>query len=144
MPEHVLVPLDESPLSQQALEYALENHADADITVFHAIDFAEAGYSASMESALPGYWQEWYEDTLEEADALFVDAQTTATEYDVTLASEAVVGQPARSIVEFAEDNDVDQVVMGSHGRKGMKRILLGSVAETVIRRAPCPVTVVR
>jgi nucleotide-binding universal stress UspA family protein len=44
----------------------------------------------------------------------------------------------------LAEDHDVDGIVMGSHGRSGISRVLLGSVAETAVRRAPCPVTIVR
>ena len=54
------------------------------------------------------------------------------------------VGNPAEEIVAYAEDNGVDHVVLGSHGRQGMSRLLLGSVAETVVRGSPVPVTVVR
>ena len=49
-----------------------------------------------------------------------------------------------REIIGFAEDNDVSHIVIGSHGRTGASRVLLGSVAQTVVRRAPTPVTVVR
>ncbi|MFD1587429.1 universal stress protein [Halorientalis brevis] len=144
MSEHVLVPMDESPLSAKALEHALEKHEDAEFTVIHVLDFVDAGYGAPMESTLPGYWEEWYESAKEEAETLFDDAQDAADDYDVTLDSEAVVGQPGRSIVEFADENDVDHIVMGSHGRKGLSRLILGSVAENVVRRAHCPVTIVR
>ena len=48
------------------------------------------------------------------------------------------------NIVEYVETHDVDHVVIGSHGRKGLSRVLLGSVAELVVRRSPVPVTVVR
>lgn len=144
MTDHVLVPLDDSPLSDHALEYALEQHPDDDITVLHVLDFVEAGYGASMETALPGYWEEWYESAKAESEDLFADAQATADEYGVSLRTETLVGQPARSIVEFAQDEGVDHLVMGSHGRTGLSRIIVGSVAEKVVRRAPCPVTVVR
>ncbi len=66
-------------------------------------------------------------------------------------ASEDVVIQAQRrgiaaapTIIEYAEDEDIDLIVMGTHGRRGLKRMLLGSVAEEVIRLAPCPVMVVR
>ncbi|WP_136717795.1 universal stress protein [Halorientalis salina] len=144
MTDHVLVPMDESPLSAEALEHALEKHDDADFTVIHVLDFVDAGYGAPMESTLPGYWEEWYESATEEAEALFDDAQDVADEYDVTLDTEAVVGQPGRSVVEYADEHDVDQIVMGSHGRTGLSRLILGSVAENVVRRAHCPVTIVR
>jgi len=55
-----------------------------------------------------------------------------------------VVGRPAREITDELESGEYDHVVMGSHGRSGVSRILLGSVAETVLRRSPVPVTVVR
>ncbi len=54
------------------------------------------------------------------------------------------VGRPTKVIVEYADEHDINQIVMGSHGRSGMSRILLGSVAEIVVRRASVPVTVVR
>jgi nucleotide-binding universal stress UspA family protein len=54
------------------------------------------------------------------------------------------IGRPSRAIVEYAEEHDIDHIVMGSHGRSGVTRILLGSVAETVVRRSPVPVTIVR
>jgi nucleotide-binding universal stress UspA family protein len=51
---------------------------------------------------------------------------------------------PGRALVEIAEDEDVDLVILGSHGRSGLSRAFLGSVAERVVRHAPCPVLVVR
>jgi len=51
---------------------------------------------------------------------------------------------PGRALVELAEDEDIDLVILGSHGRSGISRALLGSVAERVVRHAPCPVLVVR
>ncbi|MFP4187941.1 MAG: universal stress protein [Halobacteriales archaeon] len=82
-------------------------------------------------------------------------AEAVADEYLGEFADEAdergfenekahVLGDPAREIVAYAEENNVDRVVMGSHGRDGATRVLLGSVAETVVRRSPTPVTVVR
>jgi nucleotide-binding universal stress UspA family protein len=142
--KQVLVPYDDSPLSEHALEHALAEHGDAEITLLHVLDFVEAGYSAPVETSLPGYWEEWYENAKQNAEALFDDARATAEEYGVTLATETVVGQPARSIVEYTENEPVDHVVMGSHGRSGLSRLLVGSVAEKVLRRAPCPVTIVR
>ncbi|MFW6152843.1 MAG: universal stress protein [Halobacteriota archaeon] len=54
------------------------------------------------------------------------------------------VGRPAHAILAEADEHDVDHIVIGSHGRSGTERLLLGSVAETVLRRATVPVTVVR
>jgi nucleotide-binding universal stress UspA family protein len=142
MAKKVLVPIDGSPQSDTALEYALEEFADEEITVIHVIDPIDAGYSAPV--GMPGGSEEWYESAQSESEALFEEAQEVADEYDVTLDPVEELGRPSRTIVEFADENDFDQIVMGSHGRSGVSRILLGSVAETVVRRATIPVTVAR
>nr|WP_265338724.1 universal stress protein [Halalkalirubrum salinum] len=64
---------------------------------------------------------------------------STHTELDTVTA----VRKPARAMIEYADDHDTDQIVMGSHGRSGIDRTLLGSVAETVTRRAQIPVTII-
>jgi len=56
----------------------------------------------------------------------------------------ACVGEPHREIVRFADERGIDLIVMGTHGRGGMAHLLLGSVAEQVVRTAPCPVLTVR
>jgi nucleotide-binding universal stress UspA family protein len=53
------------------------------------------------------------------------------------------VGLPAEEIVRYAREHAIDLIVMGTHGREGVMRVVLGSVAETVVRRAPCPVLTV-
>ncbi|MEQ8232340.1 MAG: universal stress protein [Gammaproteobacteria bacterium] len=53
-------------------------------------------------------------------------------------------GHAAEEVCRFAEDEQVDLVVIGSHGRSGLKRVLLGSVSNAVVNHAPCPVTIVR
>lgn len=138
---HVVVPYDGSELSKKALQHAADHHEDAHISLVHVLDFVEAGYDAPPEAALPGYWQDWHEEAEANAEELLEEAKALA---DADLEGETVVGRPARAIVEFAEENDADAIVMGSHGREGVSRILLGSVAETVVRRSPVPVTVVR
>lgn len=137
----VVVPYDGSPHSKKALEHAAERYENAEIVLLYVLDFVDAAYRASPETELPGYWSDWYEDAQESAEELFDEARGTV---GVDLAAETVVGQPARAIVEYVEENDVDAVVMGSHGREGISRLLIGSVAETVVRRSPVPVTVVR
>jgi nucleotide-binding universal stress UspA family protein len=64
-------------------------------------------------------------------------------ESDTTVRTVHEVRHPARTVVDHATRDDVDHVV-GSHGREGVSRLLLGSVAEKIVRRSPVPVTVVR
>jgi nucleotide-binding universal stress UspA family protein len=142
MTKQILVPIDGSPQSNDALDYVLEEFAEDDITLLHVIDPVDAGYTAPV--GIPGGSEEWYENEKESAEAMFEEAQRIADEYGATLGSATEMGRPAQTIVEFADDEEFDQIVMGSHGRSGVSRILLGSVAETVVRRASMPVTVVR
>ncbi|WP_178917331.1 universal stress protein [Natronomonas gomsonensis] len=137
----ILVPYDGAEQARKALDHAVERYGDGEIVLLYVQDLVAAGYEASPGAALPGYWKEWYEEAQTEAEQLFEEAQARV---DVDLETESVVGRPERAIVEYVDDNPVDAVVIGSHGRSGVSRILLGSVAETVVRRSPVPVTVVR
>ncbi|ELZ32025.1 UspA domain-containing protein [Halogeometricum pallidum JCM 14848] len=85
----------------------------------------------------------WYEDAEKEATRIHTTATDLAAERNTTLVTVTEVGNPARTILEYADNHDVDQIVMGSHGRSGIDRALLGSVAETVTRRARIPVTII-
>ncbi|RQG86663.1 universal stress protein [Natrarchaeobius halalkaliphilus] len=142
---HVLVPLDGSQQSWAAFDHALST-AEGAITALHVVNPADGVYSDYDGG---GYYDpETHQRTRERGDELLAQARTRAEE---ARASEAIVlesaietGPPARTIVEYARDNDVGRIVMGSHGRSGVARILLGSVAEAVARRAPVPVTIVR
>lgn len=141
MSKHVVVPVDGSDQSKHALEFVFEEFPDATVVLFHVINPTHAGYGA--QAGIPSFSEEWYEEAEERAEELFDETRRLAPG-TVTIETAIEVGQPARSIVEYLEENEVDQVVMGSHGREGISRVLLGSVAETVVRRSPIPVTVVR
>ena len=142
MTKRILVPIDGSEQSQTALEYVLEEFPEADITVINVIDPIDAGYNAPV--GMPGGSEEWYENSKQQSEALFEDAQATADGYGVVFNTVTEMGRPSNVVVEYAEEEGFDQIIMGSHGRSGVSRILLGSVAETVVRRSPMPVTVVR
>jgi len=135
----VLVPIDGSQQAKDALDHAIPAFPDADIVLLHVIDPIDSGFNA--ESVVPGLSEDWYASHKDTAENLFEEArERTGREFDTAIE----VGRPARTIVEYAKQEDADHVVIGSHGRSGVARILLGSVAETVVRRSPVPVTVVR
>ena len=136
----VLVALDDSDPAWEALEYALTEHDDADITVIHVVDPSETVYGEYAHFGV----ESLIEERTEQAEKLYDRARKRAEEFDVDIQTETIVGQPARAVVEYATDNGFDHVVVGSHGRTGFSRVLLGSVAETVARRVPVPVTIVR
>ena len=86
---------------------------------------------------------DWHDNAQERATTIHATATDLAAEHDLDLETVTEVGKPARAILEYAEDHGIDQIVMGSHGRSGIDRTFLGSVAETVTRRARIPVTIV-
>lgn len=144
MSQHILVPIDESNPSDRALEYALESHQVDDITVVHVLDPAELDAYGGVEAGMMADFAELQEQRREDAESLMDDVRTRARAAGIDVATEILTGRPARTIVQYAEDNEVDHIVLGSHGRTGAGRILLGSVAETITRRSPVPVTIIR
>lgn len=135
---NVLVPVDDSGPARKALEFATTRFPDADITALHVID----PYETSVATLLSG--EELPERMERAAEDLLAEMTELADEHGVSIETESVVGKPSQEIPAYAADNDVDQVIIGSHGRQGSSRVLLGSVAELVVRRTPAPVTVVR
>jgi nucleotide-binding universal stress UspA family protein len=148
--EHVLVPIDGSDQAQAAFEYVLAEFEPTTLTVLSVIDPAEAATARTLggpyESplTLPGTSEEWFEAAETTARERVTAAADRARERGIDAEAVVEIGRPAEVIRQYAAEHDCDHVVMGSHGRTGLERVLLGSVAETVLRRADCPVTVVR
>jgi len=142
MVERILVPYDGSPLSQRALDRVLDHHPDADITVLYVVDPMHAMYEAEIEGL--GAASSWADRMQEHGDAVLEAATDRAVAAGVEVAAVTELGRPARAILEYVDDHDIDHVVMGSHGRSGVSRLVMGSVAERVLRHSPVPVTVVR
>ena len=88
--------------------------------------------------------QSAFDRAASKSEGILESAEAVAADHGREIRTAMTEGHAAKTIVSHAEDNDIDHVVLGSTGRTGARRILLGSVAESVLRRAPCPVTVVR
>ena len=141
-PSHVLVPLDGSPLADEALVHALETF-DCRVTVLNVVTTLDKGMS---ESGVLEADASRKESARDRADRLVERAERRAADSDRTVETAVETGDPAETILEFVESNDVDQVVMGGHGgeRHEIARRLLGTVATKVVSEAPVTVTVVR
>ncbi|AEH36177.1 universal stress protein [Halopiger xanaduensis] len=144
MATHVLVPVDDSDPSDAALEFALEDQHDARITALHVIDPADLRDSPTLEMESAEDYGDFRLQQQEFSEQILDDAEERAREYGTSIETDQVVGAVADAVVEYADEHGVDRIVIGSHGRTGASRVLLGSVAETVARRAPVPVTIVR
>lgn len=135
----ILVPIDGSSPADDALAYALEQFTDADIVALYVMDPVDGATAWG-----PGSAGDWLSATEERSEAVLENAADVAADAGREITTDSSVGRPAHAIVEYVSEHDIDQIVIGSHGRDGIARVLLGSVAETVVRRAPVPVTVVR
>ncbi|WP_331235609.1 universal stress protein [Natronorarus salvus] len=144
MTEHVLVPVDESEQAMKALEFAVEGHPDARITALHVIDPRDFYGAAGIEGAAMSNYEQMREVHQGRGDEVLEAARERAADAGVEIETDSILGSVSREIIDYTVDNDVNHVVIGSHGRTGASRILLGSVAERVVRRSPVPVTVVR
>jgi universal stress protein A len=139
---HVLVPLDFSTYAEQALDYAiaLAQKLQARVTLLHVIQ------PPAVVKVEGGIWpSSTFLQDLEAAVTRDMEgylARVTAT----GLAGEIAVvhGVPFQEILDTAKARQVDLIIMGTHGRTGLSHVLLGSVAEKVVRLAPCPVLVAR
>ncbi|MGQ3412644.1 universal stress protein [Natrinema sp. LN54] len=136
----ILVAYDGSEPAQKAVEHAFTTYPDDEIVLLRVIEAADGSTGAGIMAA-----QEWLRDREEEVSTeLPEEIASIISDPDRDFRTETAVGKPAREVVRFAEDNDIDHIVIGSHGRSGLSRVLLGSVAETIVRRSPVPVTVMR
>ena len=138
MTRRILVPVDGSTKAKRALEFAIEEFPNAEITALHVVDPVEAIYGAEYVS------ESVLEAQAERAEQLLEEMAELAATHDAEIDTELRNGNPSREIIAAAEEDEYDQIIVGSHGRTGLSRIVLGSVAENIVRRAPVPVTVVR
>ncbi|MFP8891299.1 universal stress protein [Natrialbaceae archaeon A-CW2] len=144
MSKRILVPVDESDRATDAFEFTLEEFPEATIIAFHVIDPADFYAATGFEGGAMVNYDEIRERHEDRGEALLEKLATQADDAGVDCETELAIGSISRSILEYTEDDTVDQIVIGSHGRTGASRILLGSVAESVARRSPVPVTIVR
>jgi nucleotide-binding universal stress UspA family protein len=139
----ILIPVDFSGPSRQALRFAsdLARRYEASLLLLHVYQIGALSlprYSAA--DALTSYAE--IEQRVREAlDELRQEAEAAGAP---RVGVAQVVGVPYVEIVRRAEEGGHDLIVMGTHGHTGVRRMLIGSVAEKVVRHAPCPVLVVR
>ncbi|EJN58208.1 Nucleotide-binding universal stress protein, UspA family [Halogranum rubrum] len=139
MYDNILVPTDGSDTAAKAVEHAIDlaEQYGATLHVLSVVDptrFSTVGVDpSSVLSAVE-------KGSREAVDRVEADAEAAGLRVETTV----VRGRPAETITTYATDNDIDLVVMGTHGRTGLDHFLLGSVTERVVRTASVPVLTVR
>ena len=138
MYERILVPIDGSETAAAAADHAIElaRAFDAEIHPVYVVE-TNVGPTTGLVDVL---------EALEEAGEEAVEAvRERAAEAGIDRVDGGVLrGTPHRAILDYADAHDVDLIVMGTHGRTGLDRYLLGSIAERVVRLADVPVLTVR
>ena len=138
--KNILVPVDFSDSSDFSMAFAvkLAQEYDAELHLVHVYDEVftptDGGFSSAPIPDIPP-----------------IDMEEERARLDMVIPPKAVrfrrqflVGDPADMLVRYADENEADLVVMGTHGRTGLRRLVMGSVAEAVVRRAHCPVITVK
>ncbi len=140
--KHILVPTDFSEYANYALDYAIElaKTLEARLTVLYVLHLS----SLALGEAPPAILDDTLKAMESNAQARTQKALDRVQQAGVQCESAIVEGIPFQSIMETANDRNIDLIVMGTHGRTGLTHALMGSVAEKVIRMAPCPVLVTR
>ncbi|RLM76068.1 universal stress protein [Halorubrum sp. Atlit-26R] len=139
MYSEILVPTDGGPASDAAIEHAIDL-ADQYGARLHALYVVDGAAYSSLEAGAE-IVVEALESEGEEATKRVADA---AADVGVECVSSVVSGTAYRSIHDYVDEHGIDVVVMGTHGRKGLDRYLLGSVTERVVRTSDVPVLTVR
>jgi nucleotide-binding universal stress UspA family protein len=139
----VLVPIDFSDYSKSSLKYAVNfaKSFNADITLIYVIEPIIYPPDFSMgQIAIPSVSPEWDERAHEELEKLAKNEISS----DVNVKVIIKTGKPFVEIIETASEEDIDIIIIATHGHSGVEHILFGSTAEKVVRKAPCPVLTLR
>lgn len=137
MYDNILVPTDGSDVAMEAVRHAI-HLAKQDDALLHVVNVVDPDRTPSDVSSLS------VDDELAElSEGLIDNVRDMADDEGVEVEGEILTGAAYKKIIEYAKDHDVDLIVMGTHGRKGVSRVILGSVAEKVMRNSEIPVLTV-
>ena len=143
---HILVPVDFSPCSRSALEYAARIAAESDATLEILHVYEPPHYIGDVMVQIPERSAITVQEYIrQQSESLLNELLDGAEGLDgLTTTRTMRAGVPHAAIVAQARASGADLIVVGTHGRSGLSHLLMGSVAEKVLRQAPCPVLVVR
>jgi nucleotide-binding universal stress UspA family protein len=141
----ILVPVDFSAHSEAALRYAtaLASRLEASVQLLHVVDDPMATGPWSSEVPIPDL-TELLKNLIANAERRLEQYRTAIRQPRVPMTTWVRTGHSAQTITEYAKAGGIDLIVMGTHGRSGLAHLVMGSVAESVVRHAPCPVLTLR
>lgn len=138
----ILCPVDYSVCSNEALKQAvsLAQREKAKLYLMHVVDIRMYGHEAPLSFEMPRPTEE----TLKKVEEDLAKNILKEAREKIEVETIVTMGIPAVEIVNTAKEKGVDLIVMGTHGRTGIAHVVIGSVAENVVRKAPCPVLTVK
>jgi nucleotide-binding universal stress UspA family protein len=140
---NIVIATDGSENTQKAVSYGIEIAKLSGATV-HAVYIVDTSSFSSIPMSSDGGWEAMFEILRKEGERAVSAVKYQGEAAGVDVREVVWEGNPSNAIIEFAENNNVDLVVMGTLGKTGLDRFLLGSVAEKVVRGSKVPVMVVR
>lgn len=143
--DRILVPVDFSAHSEKAVRYAttLANKFGARVSLIHVVEDPFVTGAWQSEAFIPNI-PELLNELLAAAQTQMAALKKELAAHGFVVETSVITGHPVRVIVEQAAAGHFDLIVMGTHGRTGLSHALVGSVAERVVQKAPCPVLTVR
>jgi nucleotide-binding universal stress UspA family protein len=140
----ILAPTDFSTHAAQAVRYAcgLAERLGAELHLLHVL--AEVLPSGPDPLLMPVLPPEYYRETEEQSRVALAELFDPAWGHPRAIESAVRWDSPVEGVVEYARDRAIDLIVIATHGRTGLSHVLLGSVAERIVREAPCPVLIIR
>lgn len=141
-PQHILVPLDFSDCALRALDYAvtLGRQVQASVTLLHVVQSLPPTATGAVPSWLTTHLALLEDELRRHLEDYRQRVAAAGLAVEVILSH----GVPVQEVLAIATAQQIDLIVIGSHGRTGLPHTLLGSMAEKIMRLAPCPVLVVR
>jgi Universal stress protein UspA and related nucleotide-binding proteins len=140
--KRIMIATDGSENAEKAVSYGISfaKTIDAEVYALYVISTQQAVTTRTVKG-----WSKDFEEYLEnKGKTAIADVEKLGQEAGVKIKPVLLKGIPAEKILEFAEENNIDLIVVGTHGLTGIKRFLIGSVAENVVRHSKIPVMVVR
>jgi len=139
----LLVPTDFSESARHALTYgtSFAKEYGAELTLLHVVENLTVGYASDL---FPVPMAEVFQEISGYAKAELAKLAEVAREKGVTVVEQVAQGKPSAEIIRFAQEQKIDMIVLGTHGKGMLDQALFGSTTERVVRRAPCPVLTVR
>ncbi len=142
--QRILCPTDFSEFSQKAVRYGCELAAQfsAELHLLHVLQDYEAISPAPGEIFAP--FADWLPELRQQSQVKLAEMPGPEWESKLKVQRTTCVGAPIDEIAKYVKEHHIDLIVQGTHGRRGVKHLLMGSVAENIVRYAPCPVLTVR